>query len=303
LPEPFCSTISRGLGEPVFATASRVRSWVLLQQQGPWGADALLESRLDPAFARVFSARAAAAGVRVLLIRRPGRGATALAPRCYVAHTGPRTRFLETRQVHEPDELFDLDLDRLRRGERPGFGAPVSEPLYLVCTNGRHDPCCAIRGRPLAAALAGAYGSRAWEASHFGGCRFAASVVAFPHGLYFGGAEAGDALRAAAAYEGGLLDLEHYRGRTAFDTVTQAAEYFVRQREGLRGVDDLVLVDREVLASDEVAVRFDAPSAVRYSARVRITAAPPPRRLTCKAMRGSMPPQYALLDLTTQRAA
>lgn len=302
-PEPYCSTLSRELGEPVFGTASRVRAWVLLQEQGPWGADALLESRLDPAFAGALAARARAAGVRVLLIRRPGRGASELARRCYVAWTGPRGRFVENRRLPDPWELLDLDWDRLRRGEPPGFGEPLTEPLYLVCTNGRHDPCCALRGRPLAAALADIYGDRAWEASHFGGCRFAASIVAFPHGLYFGGAEAGDGLRVTAEYERGLLDLEHYRGRTAFDPVVQAAEYFVRQREGLRGVDDLVLVAREVVADDEIAVRFAGPARVRYSARVRTAPATQGRRLTCKATRPGQPPEYTLLDLSTQRAA
>jgi len=26
------------------------------------------------------------------------------------------------------------------------------QPLYLVCTHGTHDVCCAVRGRPVAAA-------------------------------------------------------------------------------------------------------------------------------------------------------
>jgi hypothetical protein len=56
-------------------------------------------------------------------------------------------------------------------------GEVSEEPIYLVCTHGRHDACCAVRGRPVAAALAAAYPERTWECSHIGGDRFAANVV------------------------------------------------------------------------------------------------------------------------------
>jgi hypothetical protein len=35
-----------------------------------------------------------------------------------------------------------------------GDWQPYDGPLYLVCTHGRHDRCCALRGRPVAKALA-----------------------------------------------------------------------------------------------------------------------------------------------------
>ena len=42
-----CASLSRALGEPLLGTASRVRGWVLLEQPGPWGREAVLQSRLD----------------------------------------------------------------------------------------------------------------------------------------------------------------------------------------------------------------------------------------------------------------
>ena len=70
-----CATLSRALTEPQFGTASRVRGWVLLEQPGPWGREAVLESRLDRDLARALHRAAGAAHVRLLLIRRPGRRA------------------------------------------------------------------------------------------------------------------------------------------------------------------------------------------------------------------------------------
>jgi hypothetical protein len=297
--EATCTATSRALGEPLLGTASRVRSWVLLQQQGPWGADALSESRLDPALARALSERARAAGVRIVLIRRPGRGAWDDAPQCYLAHTGPRVRFVEARRLAGPEDLLDADLDRLARGERPGFGTPRTSPLHLVCTNGKHDRCCATRGRPLADALAASHGEAVWECSHIGGDRFAANLVCFPHGLYYGGLDRADGPRVAAAYERGLIDLAHYRGRSSADPAAQAAEHFVREREGLLGVDDLPVVGRAATAGDEVTVTFAGPSGVHYRVRVQTTRAAQPRPLTCGAAHLALPPVYQLLALDT----
>ena len=51
-----CATLSRALAEPLYGTASRVRGWVLLEQPGPWGREAVLESRLEPALRQVLDA-------------------------------------------------------------------------------------------------------------------------------------------------------------------------------------------------------------------------------------------------------
>jgi hypothetical protein len=169
-----CATLSRALGEPLYGTASRVRGWVLLEQPGPWGRDAVL--------ARVLDRAAAAAHLRLLLIRRPGRAGPA-DPRphtCFVAHTSRAGRWLERRRLDDPAELLELDMAMVVAGERPGFGEEVTEPVYLVCTNGRHDRCCATYGRPLALALQASHGELVWESSHVGGDRFAGNLVCLP---------------------------------------------------------------------------------------------------------------------------
>jgi hypothetical protein len=297
LPAPTCSAISRGAGEPLIGTASTVRAWVLLQQPGPWGAEALLQSRLEPGFASELAARAQQARVRVLLIRRYGSGASPARPHCFVAYTGPRMRFVEERQLDRHEDLLDLDLVGLRRGERPGFGQAVERPLYLVCTNGRHDRCCATYGRPLAQSLSPSFGGRVWECSHIGGDRFAGNLLCLPHGLYFGGLGSIDGHRVAEQYERGLIDLEHYRGRCSQAPAVQAAEYFVRDRHGLRHVDDLTLERRDLLPGGDVTARFSSRSGARYHVHVAVRPSAQARPLTCKAERLSFPPEYHLLDL------
>jgi hypothetical protein len=284
------------LGEPLFATASRVRGWVLVEQPGPWGGEALVESRLNPALGRALHQRAHAVGARVVLIRRPGR--TPPGPhRAFLAHTSRQAGWMEELRLDDPSELFGLDWTRLSGGEPPRYGVPAGRPVYLACTNGRHDQCCAIWGRPLAQALVGELGERVWECSHIGGDRFAGNLVCLPQGVYYGRVGPAEALRVVGLHERGRLDLEHYRGRCWYPPVVQAAEHFLRRERDLTGLDDLVAEWRGAGSDGAVAVRFAAETGGRWLVRLRVSAADPERPLTCQATRLHRPSVYRLLDL------
>jgi hypothetical protein len=290
-----CATLSRALSEPLHGTASVVLGWVLLEQPGPWGREAVLESRLEPALARALDRAAAAAHLRLLLIRRPGRGAGRPST-CFVAHTSHGRRWLERRRLDDPAELLELDMAAVVAGERPGFGEPVAEPVYLVCTNGRHDRCCATYGRPLALALQAAHGELVWECSHVGGDRFAGNLVCLPGGHYFGRVGPGDAGRVVGLHRDGTIDLGHYRGCCVDPPVVQAAEWFARRHTGLLGTGDLGLLGRERLAADVVAVRFRRPGgSLRVVVRASRTAEPRP--LTDHSPLPEVPVGFDLLEL------
>jgi hypothetical protein len=291
-----CSVVSRALDEPLFATASRVRGWVLIEQPGPWGREPLLESRLDPAVGRALHEHAHATGVRALLIRRPGRNVPG-PRRVFLAHTGRQARWLEELTMEDPAELFDLDWTRLAVGEPPGYGARLTKPIYLACTNGRHDQCCATWGRPLSLALLVAAGTRAWECSHIGGDRFAGNLVCLPEGIYYGRVGQAEVAPVVALHERGQLDLEHYRGRCCYLPVVQAAEHFLRRDQGLTDLDGVVASSRRD-DGDVVAVDFAAATGARWLVRLRVTTGDPERLLTCQSTVPHGPPVYHLVDLT-----
>jgi hypothetical protein len=293
-----CATLSRALGEPLYGTASRVRGWVLLEQPGPWGGEAVLESRLEPALARALDRAAAAAALRLLLIRRPGRGASQPSA-CFVAHTSRRARWLERRRLDDPAELLALDMAAVVAGERPGFGDPADEPVYLVCTNGRHDRCCATYGRPLALALQAAHGDLVWESSHIGGDRFAGNLVCLPGGHYFGRVGPQDAAGVVDLHLGGTIDLDHYRGCCVDPPVVQAAEWFARGHTGLLGTGDLDLLGRERLAAGLVAVRFRHPGGT-VAVVVRASRTVEPRLLTDHSAQAEVPVSFDLVELAAE---
>lgn len=292
---PRCSYISASLDEDIIGTASTVRAWILLELPGPWGYDALVDNRMPPELSLALRAKARGAHARLVLLRRPGRQEVG-EETCYLAHTGARRSWLERLHLESPEDLLDVDLARFGEGEPTGAGWIDGRPLFLVCTNGRRDPCCAERGREVAAKLAEAFGERVWECTHIGGDRFAGNVVCFPDGIYFGRVTPGAAPDIAGGYEEGLIDLDHYRGRSAYGFATQAADTFLRRRHRLRGVNDLKLVSSRSGPDERVRVAFERPSGERLEIAVRVSRAPAGRRLTCHSLDESHPQEYAAVD-------
>jgi hypothetical protein len=277
-------------------TASTVSNWIMLEQRGPWARDVLATSRLPAQVNRRLRALSVDLRVRIVFIRRYGRHPIAKDLACFMAHTGPDQPWLERTRLGSVAELFEADLSPLARGRPPGVGELDPRPLFLVCTHGRRDPCCAERGRPVARALHTAYDDRAWEVSHIGGDRFAGNVVAFPHGLYFGRLEPATAIVSARSYEGGQIDLEHYRGRSCYTFAVQAAESFVRRRAGLAGVDDLRLIEARRIGTDLIETAFESPDGTVHRAVVRVNQVDQPRILTCHGITPAQPPVYEVVD-------
>jgi hypothetical protein len=279
-----CSSISATSSEPLRATASRYRHWLLVEQPGPWGHDALVESDLPADVGRSLRDTGRRLGIRVLLIKRRDRPRGLR--RCYLAYTGARERRVRSLDLDDPADLLSLDLAGLALRRFEGIGMTVDEPLSLVCTHGKHDQCCARFGAPLFRAIE--HLDAAWECTHVGGDRFAGNLVCFPHGMYFGRVPAAEASGVVAAYADGRVTLAHYRGRSAFSPPVQAAEQEVRSRLGVDGVDDLVLAAHRRLPGRRHVVEFATVDGARHTVDVRVVDLAA-RRLTCKADDAAVP--------------
>jgi hypothetical protein len=298
-----CSTAARSIDEPQFATASTVTNWLLVESPGAWGSDALRHSRLpDPAAAHLRRS-ARRHGFRVVLIRRHGRHLPD-GIQVYAAHAGSDRRWLEYAHLPGPESLTDTDLAPLGAGEPLGIGDIRAEGIYLVCTNGRHDPCCSERGRPTAGALGRRFGDRAWEVSHIGGDRFAPTVVCLPAGVYLGRVDADVAVGVVERFDRGSIDLERYRGRCEYDFPTQAAEFYLRERLGIDGLDDVRLVEtgrsRLVAEETQVVATFDV-AGDGYRVTVAVGRTTEARPLTCHVRAADRPPAYRLLAIESAR--
>ncbi len=294
---PRCSGESLGRREELFATASLVNSWILFEQPGAWGPDALTESGF-PETARPLTEAANRLGIRTLLIRRRNREARS--PVVYVASSGgpDHQPSLVAGSFSDPAEIAGLDIAGLAEGRMPEFGQAVEDPVYLVCTHGRHDICCADNGRPLYRAMSQLRPDRTWEVSHIGGDRFAGNVLVLPRGDYFGRVDAEDAANLVAEYEAGRLDLSHHRGRSIHPRLLQAAEHFLRESMGLTGLDDLTVVEYRRSSHDQAEVVFRVPEGIDYRVQVGVRELPESDYLTCRAEEPGRGIAYDRLSLT-----
>lgn len=221
-----CSDAARERGDPLLATAPPAGRLLLVEVPGPWGVAGLVASRLPAEVTGPLAATLEAAGVRVQLIRRPGRhvvrSVTSPPPEGYRwALVDAGAGVVRWGRWHAAADLLAIDpgepLDRLVHG------ATGPQRLALVCAHAKRDVCCAVRGRPVAAALAAAIDREVWETTHLGGDRFAANLLLLPEGEVFGGLDVDSAVEVAHRLDAGHLTLGRYRGRIGLSPAAQAA--------------------------------------------------------------------------------
>ena len=277
-PDFRCSSASEDLAEPIAGTASTVRAFLLVEAPGPWGVDAVTGSRLPDEVKARLRMLMRSHRVRPLMIRGHG-GRRSGGARVFAASVrGPRP-WVETAELSDVRELLDLPVTGLAEGVSPGL-APYDEPLFCVCTHGRHDACCAERGRPLCKALHDVAPEHTWEVSHIGGDRFAPNVLVLPDGLYYGRLTPESASDFVRTVRSGQLDLEHLRGRCQFPFAVQAAEIYLRREADVTSAAAPGLLGHARDGS-LVRVRFGLGDSAW---EVRLTSEPgEQRQLTCRA--------------------
>ena len=246
-----CSSAAREVGEPLAGTAPVATCWILIEQPGPWGKNALLDARLEPGVGELLTARAEGTGVSILLVRHPDRlePASTIADRnVWVVHTCPGATRMRHGTMPDVSVIADCNFSELAAGALPPFGVSTSQPLLLVCTHSGRDACCALHGRALITDLLQNVSVEdrgfIWESSHIGGHRFAPTVMSLPCGAVFGRLTVDNAIEIFSGSQQLLLTPDNYRGRTCYSPPLQVAEIAVRQNMGIfeRDVLDVLRV-------------------------------------------------------------
>ena len=225
--ESFCSRLNSRSQEPMYGSAAQVEHLFLLEYDAPFGRKALEESRLPAAVVAHLQAQVkTVAHGKLLLIKNDQHQLNG--PRlwcCVLSETNP---FRYPVWLTRYEDLLDIHFDALVQMQERSV-QPLTEPMYIVCTNGKRDQCCSKFGLPIYKALKEKLPPhQVWEGSHFGGHRFAPTLIALPTGICYGHltVEAMDELVAQTA-EGKLL-LPYLRGRMRYPAAVQAADYYLR---------------------------------------------------------------------------
>lgn len=234
-----CSAAAEARLDELAGSATHVTAFLLVEHHGPWGTSAPHDSRLPDAVKRHLQTHG---NIKVLMARRHHRAHRGEQFRVFLCFPARRLLLVDT--FGDPHQLTRIDLEAVSRGEAPDW-THFDGPLLGVCTHGRHDACCAERGRPVAAALSGSHPAETWEISHMGGDRFAANMLVLPEGLYYGRMEPGTASQVADLHGQGRVDIGRLRGRSSYPMPVQYAEIALRRHLEEDRLDALRLVHRQ----------------------------------------------------------
>jgi hypothetical protein len=246
----FCSVIAHQRGEDPIGTAWSAKRFFAIELPLPWPGN-VLEARAFPEGLGALITESYAAGIDC--------GYISIAPEPEWVREGC-TRIIDFRFPEPPfaraarDE-FLVDTSRVAAflgahiaGEDTRDMPGVERQSFvgrdlLVCTHGTVDACCARFGFPLyrqlnAAAKRSGEPVRVWRSTHFGGHRFAPTVLDFPEGRYWGFLQA-TVLPALIHHSGEAADLRDcYRGWAGyFDLEAQTFEREALVREGWQWTD------------------------------------------------------------------
>lgn len=245
-PNFLCCDLSEQMNEPMVGTAVGAGVWFLLEYTRPWAAKATEQNELPLAVSQWLGQRVQQNNGRLQLIRqfRPDADVWTfyvgvnqeIAPRLYEFHLGGY------------EDLLDLDVTAIIAGANRFDPHLVTGQRYFVCTNGKRDRSCAVRGAALYRALTKRVGTAVWQTTHLGGHRFAATLLSLPDGVCYGRVAPEESDRLLTAASQAEVWLEKLRGRTCYGPIEQIADYYLRRETGQTRLDGFRWV--ETLAMD-----------------------------------------------------
>lgn len=260
----FCAEASIEGQEPMLGTASPGTSvWFGVEVRGAWPRNAFDCTAVpDGVRARLAEWTAAIPGFRPQALRRPGCDETGdLA--VVLALTDVGTNRVLRREASSIDAIAELDLAAAvvtaRAGGVPEGWRESETAMVWVCVHGKRDRCCAKFGMPVFDAAEASDGIEAWQTSHLGGHRYAATLLCLPYGLCYGRVDAGDVAPMVRNHgQGRAHDLTLFRGRSCWSAPAQAAIHFVRAHIGEMALDGFA-PESEVPADEGTKVRVVSP--------------------------------------------
>jgi len=290
----FCSELSRGVAEKTFGTASIGQVWILLEYPFAWGSHALNDSNLSLPIKRHLKRTLRSIPHAKLLFIKQERAR--LSQRSlFVVRCRESKPFIQRFTLDDYSQLTEIDLAAVASGKLSTDENIFSDPLFLVCTHGRRDKCCAKFGYPLYKTLRESTRQAVWQSSHVGGDRFAANLLCFPHGLFYAHVTEAIGRVILKEYEEKRITLQNYRGRACYSNPVQAAEFFVRTESGIREIAELHRLFSAHVAEESWQVRFlEATTGNVHTVLVSRVMSDFQNLITCHATEAHSVPQFRL---------
>ena len=291
----FCSQTSVDNDSPLYGTAANAKVWIMLEYSGRWAARALGDNDLPDRVNAWLSAQAdAIPESRVVFIKQDSYQPQ---DTLYIARADADGQVLYRVRFESFEALVAVDVAGVLAGDVSA--EIVTDPIVLVCTNGKRDQCCAKFGLPTYQALAQKMGRNVWQVTHIGGHRYAPTLAVFPAGIYYGHifVEQTDALVEAVTNRQVLLP--HYRGRVFQSGPINAADYWLRKEAGEFAEDGLRVEGIAEGNSAEIqTIQFSDTANAIHSLTIE-AGKTEPELASCNKLKYKPAPHYTLLNYST----
>lgn len=190
----FCADKSRSLKEDIIGSAPNNEIYVLIECPTPW-AESAFDSKYIPLNLKQLKDKLSRERrpINLLLINEYDSSKQTKTVIFFKKKQGVSKSYSRWEiEVQNLEEVAPLVETYLNETDLVCTDLESSIRDILVCTHGSHDKCCAKYGIPFyREALVTLKnlqlkGVRIWQSSHFGGHRFAPTVIDFPEGRYYG---------------------------------------------------------------------------------------------------------------------
>jgi|GEM_PF-807743 len=296
-----CADASRDLNESLAGSVKPADVFFLVEtnatEYGGWQQGIVKKAKAGGELEHYIKHLHAVPNAKILFIRRPQSNGKNF----YVAVTHQAQPKLYHCELDDYADLLQLDLDSIAPDTTPQInGQALTEikELYAVCTNGKHDPCCSTFGIPVYnAMLQHSDADTVWQVTHIGGHRLAATLIAFPQGIYYGHLDASNAEEIITNHTAGYMVTYKYRGRGAygahnFDEGTHkaisAGEHHIRETAKKYAIDDLTFTAVDAIGEMQWNVSFTDNNGTQHQVTVQ-TAMSEPRLSSCNEDPKPMP--------------
>ena len=298
-----CSLESFNVEEPLFGSMTKSSVWFLLEYPFSWGGNAFKDSYIPQLVKeRLTFFVDSVPEARLQLIKKPNSSLTEHIT-FYLAIPSENQPILYMFLLTKYEDILDIDFTAILSGEHVYRERIQMEPLYLVCTNGKRDACCAKFGLPVFGSFQRIVRNTVWQTTHVGGHRFAANVLCLPHGILYGRVSVEDVKSIVDSFEQGEILIEKYRGRACYNEVVQAAEYYLRLKTNIKGISAFRLQGIEEEAENEWSVVFlKLEGDTRYRIKVSTSLSNYQIYLSCKDIEKKAVNIYSLEQFKTDKS-
>jgi hypothetical protein len=279
----FCSDNSRKAGEDIIGSASNHQTYVLVECPTPWVSEAF-HSKWVPENLRILveEVKRARLPIKFLLIANS------------FSHKSDYTTLLIYQKQEGLSHGYSKREYRLENIQQ--VAAVVKKYLWgrnssyeiestatrdiLVCTHGSHDKCCSRYGNPFhfhattTVADLNLENVRIWKSSHFGGHRFAPTIIDFPEGRYYGNLDE-ELFKSILTRTGDITSLQKvYRGWGILPNSIQVLERELIFRYGWDWFNYKVAGRMIEPSADKNTIRaeltFEKPDGSQYNYQARL---------------------------------